>query len=260
MYLAFSRRAFKLPGGLLLTENGNLDVGLMPRRNAVYFTDSSRISSSVVEVTLKHLKIGRSSRGLSSGPVRKRSRCCLRLMDHDDSMISSWSCTLEKYHKCSYGSLNANQPVREDQTVTRNNDPLSCRNMLGEDLGPLNTKELDQLELQLEISLRQIRSAKTQFMLDQLADLQRTEKMLAEANKTLRRKLEENVVAIPRQLSWEAGGQTIPYDHLPAQSEGLFQALGLSSTLQMRYNSGSNNVNLGAPSHDANGFIPGWML
>ncbi|KAK3028926.1 hypothetical protein RJ639_039935 [Escallonia herrerae] len=41
---AFSRRAFILPGGLLFTENANLDVGRRPRRNAVYFTDSSKLS------------------------------------------------------------------------------------------------------------------------------------------------------------------------------------------------------------------------
>jgi len=36
----------------------------------------------------------------------------------------------------------------------------NCRNMLGEDLGPLNVKELDQLERQLESTLKQIRSIK----------------------------------------------------------------------------------------------------
>ncbi|KAK3022114.1 hypothetical protein RJ639_046304 [Escallonia herrerae] len=41
---AFSRRDFILPGGLLFTENANLDVGRRPRRNAVYFTDSSKLS------------------------------------------------------------------------------------------------------------------------------------------------------------------------------------------------------------------------
>lgn len=34
------------------------------------------------------------------------------------------------------------------------------RNLLGEDLGPLNTKELEQLEHRLENSLKQIRSTK----------------------------------------------------------------------------------------------------
>ena len=37
---------------------------------------------------------------------------------------------------------------------------LICRNLLGEDLGPLNVKELEQLENQIEISLKHIRSSK----------------------------------------------------------------------------------------------------
>ncbi|XP_019051519.1 PREDICTED: agamous-like MADS-box protein AGL9 homolog [Nelumbo nucifera] len=53
----------------------------------------------------------------------------------------------------------------------------SQRNLLGEDLGPLTTKELQQLEM----SLKQIRSTK--------------EQMLQEANRTLRRK--KLVVKIP---------------------------------------------------------------
>ena len=40
---------------------------------------------------------------------------------------------------------------------------MLCRNLLGEDLGPLNTKELEQLENQLETSLRHIRSTKVFF-------------------------------------------------------------------------------------------------
>lgn len=45
-------------------------------------------------------------------------------------------------------------------------DPEYSRNLLGEDLGPLNTKELEQLERQLETSLKQVRSTKvTNFSL-----------------------------------------------------------------------------------------------
>uniref|UniRef100_A0A0E0M346 MADS-box domain-containing protein n=2 Tax=Oryza punctata TaxID=4537 RepID=A0A0E0M346_ORYPU len=47
------------------------------------------------------------------------------------------------------------------------------RNLLGEDLGTLGIKELEQLEKQLDSSLRHIRSTRTQQMLDQLTDLQR---------------------------------------------------------------------------------------
>ena len=37
---------------------------------------------------------------------------------------------------------------------------VTYRNLLGEDLGPLNAKELEQLEHQLETSLERIRSTK----------------------------------------------------------------------------------------------------
>lgn len=39
-------------------------------------------------------------------------------------------------------------------------DSVYPRNLLGEDLGPLNSKELEQLERQLESSLKQVRSTK----------------------------------------------------------------------------------------------------
>lgn len=39
------------------------------------------------------------------------------------------------------------------------------RNLLGEDLGPLSIKELEQLERQLDASLRQIRSTRVMFSL-----------------------------------------------------------------------------------------------
>lgn len=46
---------------------------------------------------------------------------------------------------------------------TRSNlflSPLSYRNLFGEDLGPLNSKELESLERQLDMSLKQIRSTR----------------------------------------------------------------------------------------------------
>ncbi|XP_049367855.1 MADS-box protein EJ2 isoform X2 [Solanum verrucosum] len=110
---------------------------------------------------------------------------------------SSMVKTIEKYQRCSYATLEANQSVTETQNNYHEYLRLkarvellqrSQRNFLGEDLGTLNTKDLEQLENQLESSLKQIRSRKTQFMLDQLADLQQKEQMLAESNRLLRRK------------------------------------------------------------------------
>ncbi|KAL8247075.1 hypothetical protein R6Q59_008291 [Mikania micrantha] len=52
-----------------------------------------------------------------------------------------------------------------------NQSPV-LRHLFGEDLGRLSIKELEQLEQQLDSSLRQIRSRRTQSMLNQLSQLQ----------------------------------------------------------------------------------------
>ncbi|KAF5957727.1 hypothetical protein HYC85_004952 [Camellia sinensis] len=102
----------------------------------------------------------------------------------------------------------------------------------------------------------------TQFMLDQLADLQKKEQVLAESNKALRMKLEESTME-PLQLSWEAGEQSIPYNNqIPSRSEGFYQPLRLNSSLQIGYNPvGPDELHVAAPTaQNVNGFIPGWML
>ncbi|KAH7528898.1 hypothetical protein FEM48_Zijuj05G0126700 [Ziziphus jujuba var. spinosa] len=180
--------------------------------------------------------------------------------------------TLERYHKCSYGALDASRLINDNQSSYQEYLKLkaraevlqrSQRNLLGEDLGPLSTKELEQLEHQLETSLKHIRSTKTQFMLDQLADLQNKEQMLVEANKALRRKLEESSAQISNRVAWEAGGQNISYNRgLPPQSEGFFHPLEANSTLQIGYNpvGSDDQTDVGALQQHLNGFIPGWML
>ncbi|KAK3406409.1 hypothetical protein EUGRSUZ_K02546 [Eucalyptus grandis] len=185
---------------------------------------------------------------------------------------SSMMKTIEKYQKCSYGSLETNCSINEMQNSYQDYLKLktrvevlqrSQRNLLGEELGPLNSKELEQLEHQLENSLKQIRSAKTQFMFDQLAHLQHKEQMLVEANRELRKKLEESNTRIPLRLGWEAEDHNnISYSRLPTQSQGLiFQPLGGNPTLQIGYNpAGSNELNVSAADQHPNGFIPGWML
>lgn len=188
---------------------------------------------------------------------------------------SSMVKTLEKYHKYNYGSLEATQPIN-DSTQSSYQEYLklktrvellqrSQRNLLGEDLGPLSSKELEHLENQLETSLRHIRSTRTQSMLDQLAGLQQREHALLEANRALTRKLEEsnNSAQIPLRLAWEAAGEqdSFPYTRHPSQPEGFFQPLGSNSTaLQIGYNSmGPDEMNIGAQAQSFNGYVYGWM-
>ncbi|KAB2633630.1 MADS-box protein CMB1-like [Pyrus ussuriensis x Pyrus communis] len=170
--------------------------------------------------------------------------------------------TLEKYQRCSYRSLDANRPANETQQngyqeylqLETRVEVLqqSQRNLLGEDLATLNKKELEELEHQLETSLNKIRSTKTQFMLDQLSDLQN--------------RLEETIEQAPQFMAWEAAGHghnNIQQTWLPSNSEAFFHPLGgNNSTYQIgcTHLGSHNGMNVGNPGQHDNGYIPGWML
>ncbi|KVI09061.1 Transcription factor, K-box, partial [Cynara cardunculus var. scolymus] len=116
------------------------------------------------------------------------------------------------------------------------------RQIFGEDLGPLSLKELEQLERQLDSTLRQIRSIRTQSMLDRLSELQVQERMWLEANKALQNKLEEVYAENQAGPSWAgAGAGPAPGEHCCSyeqhhqhpQSQDFFQPLDCNSNLQM---------------------------
>ncbi|XP_027913180.1 MADS-box protein CMB1-like [Vigna unguiculata] len=178
--------------------------------------------------------------------------------------------TLERYHRCSYGALELHhQPEIETQRRYQEYLKLKSkvealqqtqRNLLGEELEHLDVKELEQLERQLDSSLKQIRSNKTQQMLDQLSDLHRKEEMLLETNNILRNKLEEINVAL--QPTWEAREQTAPYDGHPHPSEGYYDTAHCNSTLRIGYDSSGLNEAGGAAgtsAQNASEFMHGWM-
>ncbi|KAL0450430.1 UNVERIFIED_CONTAM: Agamous-like MADS-box protein MADS2 [Sesamum latifolium] len=182
--------------------------------------------------------------------------------------------TLERYQKCSYGSLEVNHPGKdiEQQSSYREYLKLKAkyeslqryqRQLLGDDLGPLNINDLEHIEHQLETSLKHIRSTRTQVMLDQLTDLQTKEKLMLDANKALERKLEEIYAANHLQQSWVGGGeQSSTYTHHHPQSQGFFQPLDCNSTLQIGYNDpvSSSQMTAATDVQNVNGLIPGWML
>ncbi|KAL3338437.1 hypothetical protein AABB24_027518 [Solanum stoloniferum] len=183
---------------------------------------------------------------------------------------SSMSDILERYHRCSYGDLETGQSSMDSQNNYQEYMKLkarvevlqqSQRHILGEDLGQLNTKDLEQLERQLDSSLREIRSRRTQNMLDQLSDLQQKEQSLLEINRSLKTKLEENSVA--HQAHWHTTGeQNIQFRQQPAQSEGFFQPLQCNTNIvpnSYRYNLAPLD-NVEPSTQNATGILPGWML
>ncbi|XP_012085713.1 agamous-like MADS-box protein MADS4 isoform X4 [Jatropha curcas] len=182
---------------------------------------------------------------------------------------SSMLKTLERYQKCNYGAPETNVSTREAlQELSSQQEYLklkaryealqrSQRNLLGEDLGPLSSKELESLERQLDMSLKQIRSTRTQYMLDQLTDLQRKEHMLNEANKTLKQRLVEGYHVNTMQLN--LGAEDVGFGRQAAQpqGDGFFHPLECEPTLQIGYQPDPITVVTAGPS--VNNYMPGWL-
>ena len=180
---------------------------------------------------------------------------------------SSMLKTLERYQKCNYGAPEPNVSTREALEISSQQEYLklkaryealqrSQRNLLGEDLGPLNSKELESLERQLDMSLKQIRSTRTQLMLDQLTDLQRKEHALNEANKTLKQRLMEGSQV---NLQWNPNAQDVGYGRQGAQpqGDGFFHPLECEPTLQIGYQTDPITVAAAGPS--VNNYMAGWL-
>ncbi|XP_027334663.1 MADS-box transcription factor 1 isoform X2 [Abrus precatorius] len=180
---------------------------------------------------------------------------------------SSMLKTLERYQKCNYGAPEANVSTREALVLLSSQQEYlklkaryealqrSQRNLMGEDLGPLSSKELESLERQLDSSLKQIRSTRTQFMLDQLSDLQRKEHLLSEANTALRQRLEGYQI---NPLQMNPSAEDMGYGRHPGQTQGdLFQPLECEPTLQIGYQPDPVSVVTAGPS--MNNYMAGWL-
>ncbi|PKU79144.1 agamous-like MADS-box protein AGL9 homolog [Dendrobium catenatum] len=183
---------------------------------------------------------------------------------------SSMLKTLERYQKCNYEGPETNIISRETQSSQQEYLKLkarvealqrSQRNLLGEDLGPLSSKELEHLERQLDASLKQIRSTRTQFMLDQLADLQRREQMLCEANKALKRRFEESNQTAHQQVWDPSSTHAVEYGRHPAQhhADVFYHPLECEPTLQIGYHSDITMAPTTA-TNVSNYMPPGWLV
>ncbi|XP_057972528.1 agamous-like MADS-box protein MADS4 [Malania oleifera] len=159
---------------------------------------------------------------------------------------SSMLKTVERYEKCNCGppetSISAKEALEQSsyqeylKFKIRYDDLRRLeRNFMGEDLGSLSTKELESLERQVDLSLRQIRSTRTQLMVDQLYDLQRREHVLHESNRNLKGRLDEGNQA--SALHWDPRANVASYDLQLTQPQGdtFFHPLGCEPTLQIGY-------------------------
>nr|AAD10626.1 MADS-box protein 2 [Lolium temulentum] len=105
------------------------------------------------------------------------------------------------------------------------------KHLMGEDLECLNLKELQQLEQQLESSLKHIRSRKSHLMMESISELQKKERSLQEENKALQKELVERQKAARQQQQeqWDRQTQT-----QQAQNQPQAQTSSSSSSFMMR--------------------------
>ncbi|CAL9103931.1 unnamed protein product [Musa textilis] len=136
----------------------------------------------------------------------------------------------------------------------------SQRYLMGEQLDSLNLKELQQLENQLENSLKLIRSRKNQVLSDSIAELQRKEKTLQEENKNLEKQIMEKQKAkvLTQNARWEQAAQTkslspllLITDPPPPPNIGCFQG---------RATVGAEEAAAPPQVRITNSLLPPWML
>ncbi|KAI9160098.1 hypothetical protein LWI28_005068 [Acer negundo] len=124
---------------------------------------------------------------------------------------------LERYRQFCYTSEGSNMIEKEpaDEEVYKQVLRLRAkyesilrlhRNFLGEELEPLNVKELHKIEKQLERTLSQARKQKTELMLQELEKLQQKAHDLGEENQQLKSKLEKGKHL---QAVKESGGPSV---------------------------------------------------
>nr|P0C5B1.1 RecName: Full=MADS-box transcription factor 14; AltName: Full=FDRMADS6; AltName: Full=OsMADS14; AltName: Full=Protein AGAMOUS-like 10; AltName: Full=Protein APETALA1-like B; AltName: Full=RMADS211 [Oryza sativa Indica Group]AAF66997.2 FDRMADS6 [Oryza sativa Indica Group] len=132
------------------------------------------------------------------------------------------------------------------------------KHLMGEDLESLNLKELQQLEQQLENSLKHIRSRKSQLMLESINELQRKEKSLQEENKVLQKELVEKQKVQKQQVQWD---QTQPQTSSSSSSFMMREALPTTNISNYPAAAGERieDVAAGQPQHVRIG-LPPWML
>ncbi|XP_031400101.1 MADS-box protein CMB1 isoform X2 [Punica granatum] len=196
---------------------------------------------------------------------------------YEFSSSSSMASTIERYHRYTFANAESSQVTMDHMQSTYQEyvklktrvEALqrTQRNLLGEDLGQMSIKELEQLEHKMDKSLKHIRSTKIQHMLNQVADLQKKEETLLKSNEGLKRKIEEyNAAARPALHQQGDDHNGILYDHRGAQQHlpGSFNPLVHCSNgpLQIGCNQAVlEPMNNGAVvARNESHFLPDWTL
>ncbi|KAL8518455.1 hypothetical protein ACS0TY_009725 [Phlomoides rotata] len=139
---------------------------------------------------------------------------------------SSDSCMdriLEKYERYSFAErqVTANVPQFPvnwslEQSKLRARIELlqrNHRNYMGEDLDSMSLKDLQNLEQQLDASIKNIRSRKNQLLYESICELQQKEKVIQEQNSMLTKQIKDKEQEMAQQPQWEQ--QNHGHHHAP---------------------------------------------
>lgn len=174
--------------------------------------------------------------------------------------------TIERYEKTNFSALEIPTTSRGIQTSQMEYMRLkshlealqrSERNLSGDDLGSLSATELQQLEIQMETTLKQINTTRMQHLYTRLGDLQQKENMLSEENKMLWRRFEESTSIHQR---WDLNTNQEGLGQHPAQppaSFGYYQALISEPIMPTGYNAELLATTQNAENYLAPGWVPG---
>ncbi|PIN12664.1 MADS box transcription factor [Handroanthus impetiginosus] len=120
---------------------------------------------------------------------------------------------LERYERYSYAERQLREPnVESPASWTLEHAKLKARmevlqrnqrHYAGEDLDSLSMKELQNLEHQLDVSLKHIRTRKNQVMNESISELQKKDKALQEQNNLLAKKIKEREKELAQRTAWE---------------------------------------------------------
>ncbi|XP_047976389.1 agamous-like MADS-box protein MADS3 isoform X2 [Salvia hispanica] len=189
---------------------------------------------------------------------------------------TSMARTLERYHRCCFNTQD-NPTETETQSWYHEVSKLKAkyeslqrtqRHLLGEDLGPLSIKELQNLEKQLEGALAQARQRKTQILMEQMEELRRKERELGDMNKQLKIKIS---LEMPVEMEGQ-GLRALPCPWNLTSSEGSSFPLQIQASTHMAMEPepflqiGYHHYNLGegpsVPRSMAvdNNMLQGWTL
>ncbi|XP_052160883.1 MADS-box transcription factor 18 [Oryza glaberrima] len=190
---------------------------------------------------------------------------------YEFSSHSSMEGILERYQRYSFDERAVLEPNTEGQEnwgdeygiLKSKLDALqkSQRQLLGEQLDTLTTKELQQLEHQLEYSLKHIRSKKNQLLFESISELQKKEKSLKNQNNVLQKLMEtekEKNNAIINTNREEQNGAT-PSTSSPTPVTAPDPIPTTNNSQSQPRGSGESEAQP-SPAQAGNSKLPPWML